>query len=144
MALDRALYIPLLDADVLLRYRGTAVLQQLLHKSDVIAVVPIDLGSIELAKAVGTDPLIAEIVANHVQRLLHRTFRQREDNGICRDVIIHAVAANELIQRQGNSKHTSFACLLFNDREAIALTILYYIAKVKFQDIRYTDSQVRL
>ena len=51
-----------LDADVVLCGGCGAVLQKPLDKGDIIAVVLVDFGGVPFPKAVGTDPLIAQIM----------------------------------------------------------------------------------
>ena len=64
----------LLYADVLLCNGGTAVLEQLLNKNNVISVVNVYFGCVVLPKAVSTYIFITEIVTNNFQLLLDCSF----------------------------------------------------------------------
>ena len=57
MTLDGLFKLLLLDADVPLRDCGGAVLQELLDKDDIVAVVIVNLCCVELAEAVRADIL---------------------------------------------------------------------------------------
>ena len=58
MLLNSSLDSLRLDADVFLRGRRTAVLQEPLDKGNVAAVVLVDLRGVPLAKAAGADAII--------------------------------------------------------------------------------------
>lgn len=65
MTLDGLFKLLLLDADVPLRDCGGAVLQELLDKDDIVAVVIVNLCCVELAEAVRADILaVPQVGAN--------------------------------------------------------------------------------
>ena len=65
MTLDSLFKLLLLNADVPLRDCGGAVLQELLDKDDIVAVVIVNLCCVELAEAVRADILaVPQVGAN--------------------------------------------------------------------------------
>ena len=104
------LFDPLwLNADVPLSSAGTAVLQQPLHQGDIEAVGIIDFCCIPLAKAVGADPLEAQVIADNMQLLLHCPLRDGEHQFCSPDVVAQTVVFNVLIYDHGNSEHPALA-----------------------------------
>ena len=55
------------------------MLQEPLHKGDVIAVVLVNLSSIPLAETVSADALIAKVVADNSKLLLNGSLCDREN-----------------------------------------------------------------
>ena len=80
MPLDGLLQLLLLDADVALCHGGGRVLQELLDKGNIVPAVLINLRGVEFAKAVRADAVIAKVVTDELQVLLHGAFRQGEDD----------------------------------------------------------------
>ena len=76
-----------LNADVTLCGGGTAVLQELLDKGNVISAVLVNLCGIPLSEAMGADTLIAQIVTDDVKLLLDSSLSDREDGGGTLDAI---------------------------------------------------------
>ena len=66
MVFNRGFELLLLNPDIPLCYRGAAVLLELLHQGDVIAVGLVDLGGEELPKAVGADPLVPKEITDQL------------------------------------------------------------------------------
>ena len=64
MSLNGLFYLLLLDTDIALGHSGGGMLKKLLDKSNIIAAVFINLGSVEFAEAVGGDALIAQVIAH--------------------------------------------------------------------------------
>ena len=135
MVLNGLLHFPWLYPDVSLGHSSAAVLQELLHQRDIIAIVPIDLGGIVFSEAVGADALEFQIVAHQLQLFLHCSFRHRENHGVVGDAVVDAVAANELIEGQGYGKGSGFPGLLLGDRQTIPVPIMDDIAQPQFDDI---------
>ena len=50
MLFDCCLYLSWLDANIALCYGGATMLQEMLHKSDIIAAVAVDLCGVEFAE----------------------------------------------------------------------------------------------
>ena len=65
MTLDSLFKLLLLDADIPLRDCGGTVLQELLDKDNIVAVVVVNLSCVELAEAVRADILaVPQVGAN--------------------------------------------------------------------------------
>ena len=75
MSFNGLLHFPRLDADVSLGNSSAAVLEELLHQGDVVVAVLLDLRCIELPKTVGTDILVAQVVADGLESPLDCPFR---------------------------------------------------------------------
>ena len=74
------LFYPLrLNADVTLCCACAAVLQKTLHKSNVIAIVSVNLCCVPFAETVGADSVKAQVIANDGKLLLNRPCGDRED-----------------------------------------------------------------
>lgn len=114
----------LLDTDVPLGNGGGAVLKELLDESNIVVAVLVNFCGVELTEAVCTDSLKAQIVTDHLQLLLDGSGGNGEDNSIWGDVVVEAVAAYELIQRNGDGECSGLSGFLFDDGEAIAFTVL--------------------
>ena len=71
MVLDSFFHFPLLDSNVALRNCGATMLQEMLDKGNVIATVPVNLGSIKLSERVRSNVLDTEVVADYMELLLH-------------------------------------------------------------------------
>ena len=98
MSLDGLLHLPGLDADVPLGDGGAAVLEELLHQGDIVMAVLIDFSGVVLPEAVGADVPIAQVVADRFQMPLDGPLCHWENPLLRRDIMVQAVAANELIE----------------------------------------------
>ena len=130
------LFDPLwLDADVTLRGGGTAVLQESLDKGDVIAVCLVDLRCVPLAKTVGADPLVTQIVADDPQLFLNCSFCNWENGFRFGDAVSQTVILNVLLNDKGNCKDSAFAGLLLHHFQTEAIAVPYDVAKSEFQNV---------
>ena len=86
-----------LHADITLGGGGGAVLQKPLHQGNVITTVFVNLRSIPFAEAVGTDALIAQIVAYNPKLLLYCPFCDWENQVIAPDAAAQAVILHVLL-----------------------------------------------
>ena len=84
----------------------------------------------------GADALKAQIVTDHLQLLLDGPCGNREDKSIRGNVVVEAVAAHELIQRKGNGERSGLSGFLFDDGQAVTLTVLDNIREMQIHDIR--------
>ena len=75
------------------------------------------------------DALKAQIVTYHLQLLLDGPCGNWEDKSIRGNVVVEAVAAYELIQRNGDSERSGLSGFLFDDGETITLTVLDDVRK---------------
>lgn len=73
------------------------MLQELLDKGDIVVAALVDFRSVEFPKAVGADAGDVQIVTDQLQLLLDCTGGHRENKGIRRNVMVKAVAADELV-----------------------------------------------
>lgn len=143
MPLDGLLQLLLLDADVALCHGGGRVLQELLDKGNIVPAVLINLRGVEFAKAVRADAVIAKVVTDELQVLLHGTFRQGEDDALCWNPMIEAVAADELIQRQGNGECPCLFRFLLHNGKTVTLSVLYDVGKSQMDNVRDTQAKIR-
>lgn len=143
MTLDSLFKLLLLNADVPLRDCGGAVLQELLDKDDIVAVVIVNLCCVELAEAVRADILtVTQIGTNALQPLLHSSFGDGKYPCLRSDIVVEAIAADELIKGKGHGKGSGFLCLLFHNGQTISVSIMYDISKAQFDDIGNAQSKV--
>ena len=103
------------------------MLQEMLNKSDVIAAVSVDFGSIKLPEGVCSYVLDTKIVANDVELFLYCPFRDRKDDFRRSNLVFKAIEFNELIQCHGNSEASDLACFLLNDGKTVSVTIFHDI-----------------
>ena len=95
------LFYPLrLNADVSLCYGGAAVLQEALHKGNVIAVVPVNLRCVPFPKAMGADSLIAQVITDAGEDLLHFPCRDGKQKGGPPDPVPQAIVLHVLINHE--------------------------------------------
>ena len=82
------------------------MLQQPLYKGNIEPIGLVYLRSVPLAEAVGTDALIAQIVAYTPKLLLYCPFCDRENQVIAPDAAAQAVILHVLLNHQRNWKDT--------------------------------------
>ena len=95
-----------LNADIPLGGGSGTMLQKPLHQRNIEAVGLVYLRCIPLAEAVGTDALIAQIVAYTPKLLLYCPFCDREDALRAPDAIAQTVVFDILLNHQRNCKDT--------------------------------------
>ena len=142
MSFNSPLDFLLLDADVTLCDGGGAVLKELLNESNIVVAVLVDFGSVEFAEAMCADVLKAQIVTDHLQLLLDGPCGNWEDRGIRGNAVVEAVAAYELIQRNGDGERSGLSGFLFDDGEAIAFTVLDNVREMQIHDIGDTQTEI--
>ena len=142
MTLNSPLNFLLLDADIPLGNGGGGMLQELLDKGNIVVAVLVDFRSVEFAETMGADTGDAQIVTDQFQLLLDSTGGNREDESIRRNVMVKAVAADELIQGKGDSERSGLSGFLLCDRQAVAFSIPDNIPETQLYDVRDTESQV--
>lgn len=142
MPFDGSFNLLRLDSNVPLGDSCGAVLEQLLDKDDVIVVVPIYLGCIKFPKTVGADSLEAQVVTDQLELLLYRPFGDWEDNAVCTDLMVQAVAAQELIECQGHRKGPRFSGFFLRNIQPIPFPVPDDINEPQPQDVRDTQAQV--
>ena len=142
MTLDCLFYPLRFDADVSLRHRRAAVLQEPLDKGNVIAIVAVDLSRVPFAEAVRADPLIAQIIADASKDFLHFPCRDGEDQLRVLDPIPQAVVFDVLLNDKGNSKDAPLDCLLLHDGEAEAPAIIHNVTGAELHNVADPQAQV--
>lgn len=120
------------------------MLQEPLHKGNIIPAALVDLCGIPLAETVGTYPLIAQIVTDDVQLLLYHPFCDWENDICALDPVTQAVVLNVLLNHKWDSKSPAFAGLLLNHIQSESVTIPNYVTKPKLQYITDPQSQIAL
>ena len=117
MTLDSLFKLLPLNADVPLCDCGGTVLQELLDENDIVAVVVVNLCRIELSEAVRADiSAVPQVGANTLQTLLHGSLGNGEYPCLGSDIVVEAIAADELIESKGHSKGSGLFRLLLYDR----------------------------
>ena len=143
MSFNGFLKLLLLNADVPLRDCGGTVLQELLDKDDVVAVVVVNLCCVELSEAVRADILtVTQVGANALKPLLHRSLSDGEYPRLGSDIVVEAIATDKLIKSKGYGKGSGFLRLLLHDGQAISISVVYDISKAQFNDIGNTQSKI--
>ena len=101
-----------LYADIPLRNRGTAMLEEPLHKCNIITIVFINFGGIPFSKRVCADALISKSITDKGKLFLYRPLCERKDALCGLDGMPQAIIFNILLNDKGNSEHTLFPCFL--------------------------------
>ena len=137
------LFDPLwLNAYIPLRGAGTAMLQQSLHQGDIEAVGIVNFCCVPLAKTVGADPLVAQVITDNMQLLLHCPLCYGEHQVCAPDVVAQTVIFDVLVYDHGNGEHSAFACLLLHHFQTIPVTIPHNIALPQLQNVADSQPQV--
>lgn len=143
MTLDSLFKLLLLDADIPLCDCGGTVLQELLDEDDIVAVVVVNLCCVELAEAVRADILtVTQVGANALQPLLHSSLGDWKYSCLGSDIVVEAIAADELVKGKGYGKGSGLFRLLLHDGQTIPASVMYDISKAQFDDIRNTQSKI--
>ena len=90
-----------------------------------------------------TDAVIAKVVTDKLQVLLHGALRQGEDDAFRWNPVVEAVTADELIQRQGNGECSRLFRFLLHDGKTVTLSVFYDVSKAQMDDVRDTQTKVR-
>ena len=104
-----------LDAYIALRDGGARVLQEPLHKRNIVTIALIDFRRIPFPEAVSADALIAEIVADKRKLLLNGPLRDREDKLIRLDAAAQTEVLNVLLDDKRNGEGSALPGLLLNE-----------------------------
>ena len=123
MALNRLLNPLRLNADISLCCSCAAVLQESLNQDNVIPIGFVDLRGIPLAKAVGADSIVAQVVAYDPQLLLDHPLCNGEYYIRPSDAIAQAIVLNVLVKHHGDSKDPLFAGLLLRNLQSVSVTV---------------------
>ena len=115
--------------DISLGNGNGAMLQELLHKRNVIAIILIYLGGKEFSERVRSDILITEIIYNFLQILLNCSFLNRKEQFFFIYTVINGIKPDILINRKWNRKDTLLFCLMFREVKAISIAIRDNIPK---------------
>ena len=99
---------------------------------------------VPFAEAVGADTVIAQIVADYAELLLHGSFCEREYPICVPDVMPETIVFYVLLDDERDSKNTSLAGLLFNNLQAITVTVPDNITGAKTENIADAQAQVAL
>ena len=118
-------------------------MKKLLDKGDIVPAILVNLRGIKFTKAVRADAVIAKVVTDELQVLLHGTFRQGEDNALRWNPVVEAVAADELIQRQGNGECPRLFRFLLHNGKTVTLSVLYDVGKSQMDDVGDTQAKIR-
>lgn len=129
MVLDCLLNPLRLDADIPLCGGGAAVLQEPLHKGNIITVILVNLRCVPLAEAVSAYIRIAQIVTDDCKLLLDCPFRDRENALRGPDAVAQAVIFYVLLDNKGNREHSALSGFLLHHFQTEAVAIPDNIAK---------------
>ena len=131
-----------LDTNISLRNSRRAVLKKSLNKRYIITIVLVNLGRIPLSEAVSAYPLVAQIIADNAQLLLHRPLGDGKNQLIGADAVSKAVVLDILGNHHGYSEAPALARLLLHDVKPVPFTIPYYIAWSELYYIAYPQTEV--
>ena len=119
------------------------MLQKLLDENDIVAIVIINLRRIELAEAVRADILaVPQVGAYALQPFLYSSLSDGKYPCLGSDIVVEAIAADELIKGKGHGKCSGFLCLLLHNGQAISISVMYDISKAQFNDIGNAQSKI--
>ena len=119
------------------------MLQELLDENDIVTVVVVNLCCVELSEAVCADILaIPQVGAYALQPLLHSSLGDGEYPCLGSDIVVEAIAADELIKGKGHGKGSSLFRLLLHDGQTISVSVMYDISKAQFDDIGNAQSKI--
>ena len=96
-----------LYTDVALGNCGAAVLQEPLHKGDIITVILVNLGRVPLTEAVCANPIVAQVVADDGKLLLYRSFGNRKDKVFASNAATQTVVFYVLLDDQRNGENAA-------------------------------------
>ena len=109
----------------------------------IVPAVLVNLRGIKFTKAVRADAVIAKVVTDELQVLLHGALRQGEDDALRWNPVVEAVAADELIQRQGNGECPCLFRFLLHNGKTVTLSVLYDVGKSQMDNVRDTQAKIR-
>ena len=112
----------------------------MLHQGDIIAVVSVNLSGIVFAEAVCADAVDAQVVADDSQLFLYCPFRDGEKGVSGGYAIVQTVTADILIQSEWNSKDTGFSGFLFDDGQAVSVSVPDNITEPQSQNVGNADT----
>ena len=143
MVLDSLFYPLRLDADIPLSGGGAAVLQQPLHKGDIVTVILVNLRCVPLAEAVGADIGIVKIITDDCKLLLDCPFRDRKNALRAPDAVAQTVVFDVLLNHQWHGEDPALPGFLLHDLQTVAISIPDNIAKPQLQNVADPQAQVR-
>lgn len=91
------------------------MLQEPLHKRNIVTIALIDFRRIPFPEAVSADALIAEIVADKRKLLLNGPLRDREDKLIRLDAAAQTEVLNVLLDDKRDGEGSALPGLLLNE-----------------------------
>ena len=107
MVLDSLLYPLRLNADIPLCGGGAAVLQQSLHKGNVITVILVNLRCVPLAEAVSAYVGIVKIITDDCKLLLDCPFRDRENALRAPDAVAQTIVLDILLNQERHGEDSA-------------------------------------
>ena len=140
MVLDCFLNPLRLNADIPLRGGGAAVLQQPLHKGNIITVILVNLRCVPLAEAVSAYVGIVKIITDDCKLLLDCPFRDRENALRAPDAVAQTVVLNILLNQERDGKDSALPGFLLHDFQTVAVAVPDNIAKPQLQYIADTQT----
>lgn len=141
--LNESFVYSLIHVNVPLCSGNTAMLQELLHKYNIIIILLIYLGRKILPEGMGADRLHISEIINHFFKILlnlalfygkHLLFRS--------NVSVITVYSHETVHRDRHSKCSFFLCFLFNDIQAVTSPIHYDVLQMQGEYVLYSHSQI--
>ena len=91
------------------------MLQEPLHKRDIVTVALVDFRRIPFPEAVSADALIAKIIADKRKLLLNCPLRDREDKLIRLDAAAQTEVLNVLLDDKRHGEGSALPGLLLNE-----------------------------
>lgn len=129
MVLDSLLYPLRLNADIPLRGGGAAMLQQPLHKGDIVPVILVNLRCVPFAEAVSAYISIVKIITDDCKLLLDCPFRDSENALRAPDAVAQTVVFDILLNQERDGEDSVLPGFLLHDFQTVAVAVPDNIAK---------------
>lgn len=129
MVLDSLLYPLRLNADIPLCGGGAAVLQQPLHKGNIVTIILVNLRCVPLAEAVSAYVGIIKIITDDCKMLLDCPFRDRENALRAPDAVAQTIVLDILLNQERHGEDSALSGFLLHNLQTVAVSVPDNIAK---------------
>ena len=116
------------------------MLQQPLHKGNIVTVILVNLRCVPLAEAVGAYVGIVKIITDDCKLLLDCPFRDGENALRAPDAVAQTVVLNILLNQERDGEDSALPSFLLHDFQTVAVAVPDNIAKPQFQYIADTQT----
>ena len=120
------------------------MLQKMLDKGDVVAIVLVNLSGVVLPETVSRDAAVPKIIADSGELHLDGSDGDWEDSLLSGDMVIQAINTDVVVEDYWNSKGSGLACFLFDNVQSITSTVCDDVAEPEIEDVGDPEPKVRL